>query len=83
MARVRRVLKRLRVLGVVGALVCALAAVGAWASIGFVRHYFPDRSVVPIYFEVAAWSALTVYLAMVAYFDSLKLWRKAVGGTHG
>jgi hypothetical protein len=41
-----------------------------------VRHYFPDKSVVPLYFELAAWSVLGVYLAMVAYFDSLKLWRK-------
>jgi hypothetical protein len=61
------VLKHLRVLGIVGALLSAPAASGAWASIAFVRHYFPNTLVVPIYFEVAAWSALTVYLAMVAY----------------
>jgi len=70
------VLKHLRTLAVVGALLSALAAAGAWASIGFVRYYFPDKSAVPLYFELAAWSVLTVYLAMVAYFDSLKLWRK-------
>jgi hypothetical protein len=70
------VLRHLRTLAVVGALLSALAAAGAWASIGFVRHYFPDKSVAPLYFELAAWSVLAVYLAMVAYFDSLKLWRK-------
>ena len=69
-------LKHFRTLAVIGALLSALAATGAWASVGFVRHYFPDKSVVPLYFELAVWSVFAVYLAMVAYFDSLKLWRK-------
>ena len=73
----RPVLKHLRTLAVVGALLSALATAGAWASIGFVRHYVPDKSVVPLYFELAARSVLAVYLSMVAYFDRLKLWRKS------
>ena len=59
-------LKHLRTLAVVGALLSALAAAGAWVSISFVRGYFPDKSVVPLYFELAAWYVLAVYLAMVA-----------------
>ena len=70
-------LKHLRTLAVVGTLLSALATAGAWASIGFVRHYVPDKSVVPLYFELAAWFMLAVYLSMVAYFDSLKPWRKS------
>ena len=70
-------LKHLRTLAVVGALLSARAAAGAWASVGFVRHYFPDKSVVSLYFELAAWAVLAVYLAMVAYFDRLKLWFKS------
>ena len=41
--------KHLRVLAAVGALMSALAAMGVWAFIGFERHYLPSRSVVPLY----------------------------------
>jgi len=50
--------------------------VGACAFIGFQRHFYPNKSIIPIYFEVAARSVRAFYLAIVACFDHLKLWRK-------
>ncbi len=73
--------KRLRVFALIGALVSSVAALAAWAFIGFNLHYFPQKSIVPQYVEVAVWSALALYLAMVAYFGNFKLWRQ--GRCHG
>jgi hypothetical protein len=51
------------------------AALAAWAFIGFNQHYFPEKSIVRQCVEVGMWSALALYLAMVAHFRSFKLWR--------
>jgi hypothetical protein len=67
---------RLRVFAVIGAVFSGVAALAAWALIGFNQHYFPEKSIVLQYVEVAAWSALALYLAMVAYFGSFKLRRR-------
>ena len=64
---------RLRVFALIGAVLSCVAALAAWAFIGFNQHYFPEKSIVPQYVEVAVWSALALYLAMVAYVGSFKL----------
>ena len=61
----------------IGALLSGVSAGGAWALIGFDRHYFPGQSIVPRYIELAAWSVIAVYLAVVAYFGSLTPWSRA------
>jgi hypothetical protein len=67
---------RLRVFAASGAGLSCLAALAAWAFIGFNRHYFPEKSLVARYVEVGVWSALALYLAMVAYFRSFTLWHR-------
>ena len=66
----------LRVFAAIGALLSGVFAGGAWALIGFDRHYFPALSIVPRYIELTVWSVLAVYLAVVAYFGSLKPWSR-------
>jgi len=66
----------LRIFAVISALMSCVAAFGVWAFIGFDRHYFPSKSIVPRYIELAVWSALALYFAVAAYFGSFKLWRQ-------
>jgi hypothetical protein len=67
---------RLRLFALIGAVLSSVAASAAGAIIGFNQHYFPEKSIVPQYVEVGMWSALTLYLAMVAYFRSFRLWHR-------
>lgn len=68
---------RMRVFAVIGSVLSCVAALAAWAFIGFNQHYFPEKGIVPQYVEVAVWSALALYLAMVAHFGNFKLRRQS------
>jgi formate hydrogenlyase subunit 3/multisubunit Na+/H+ antiporter MnhD subunit len=67
--------KTVRILAAIGALLSGISAAGTWMMIGFQRHYFPAQAIVPRYVEVAVWSMIAVYLAVVAYVARLAPWR--------
>lgn len=72
-ARARQTVVRL--LASAGALAFGALAAGAWAFVGFDRHYFPGRSLAPRYLELAGWLVLAVYFALVAWRGRLRPWR--------
>ena len=71
----RRKPRSIRILAVVGLILCLVYAVGTWVFIDFNRFYFPGASALLWYFELALWCVLSVYLGAVALSGSVASWK--------